>query len=364
MATIGETVNWNDSSPVYRDSESDWGVEQHPLAPKFGDNAADEDAFSVAVGDSRVSFTLLDSEDSNLSRHVLPRSPLGRDVVTYSAVFDGVDLQYNITNGSVKETLIVDAQPAAGEAQWVWSVDTDGLTMVSGDAGDILFEDASGVAVLSIPKPVMWDSSNIEGVREAAESPVGFDFEKLADSTWRFELSADEEWLEYSERVYPVYVDPTVQKQYGDGSLTAYKSDGATRTDAVHVGNSRDGGTDKYWRTRVDYAYSGLFGKQVLDAEVAAGYAGSVSTSSFTGSVNTLAFSTCRAYSEGFAVLEIIFMSTSSMARESSPRQYTSDGVDPAAAGLGQSSGRLSPPTACAEASSKRIRSEEDHGVG
>jgi RHS repeat-associated protein len=282
---------------VYRDSDSDWGVELHPLAPKFGDSAADDDAFSVAVGDNRVSFTLLGSEDSDLTRHVRPRTELGRDVVTYSDVFDGVDLQYNVSNGSVKETLILGAQPAVGEAKWVWSVDTDGLTMASGDAGDIVFEDESGVAVLSIPKPVMWDSSNVEGVQEAAESPVGFDFEKLADGTWRFELSADEEWLGSSERVYPVYVDPTVQKQYGDSSLTAYKSDGATRTDAVHVGNSRDGGTDKYWRTRVDYAYSGLFGKQILDAEVAAGYAGNGSTSSFTGSVNTLAFSTCKAYS-------------------------------------------------------------------
>ncbi|MFM2031706.1 MAG: hypothetical protein RLZZ297_471, partial [Chloroflexota bacterium] len=156
---------------VFRDANSDWGVEQHPLEPQFADNASDAEAFSVGDGDERVSFTLLGADDSELTRQIVPRTTPDRDVVTYRDVFDGVDLRYNVTNGSVKETLILDFLPTVGEARWVWRVDTGGLTMVDGDFGDIRFEDESGEVVYTIPKPVMWDSSGIEGVREAAESP-------------------------------------------------------------------------------------------------------------------------------------------------------------------------------------------------
>ena len=276
---------------IYRGTDEAWGVEGHPLDPEFGDEADDEGVLSFGDEDHRVSFTLLDAAASELTRSIQPRTDDGRNEVAYEDVFDGVDLAYEVSNGSVKETLVLEAEPAAGEASWVWSIDTDGLTIVQEGDGDIRLIDAAGVTKYSIPRPVMWDSSGIEGVQEAAEHPVGFEFEEQADGTWLFTLAASESWLASPDRVYPVYVDPTAQ--YGDSTLTAWKSDGATRTDAVHVGNPRSGGVNSYWRTQVKYGYTGLFGKQVLGAQVAAAYAGSGSTASFQGSANT---SDCTGY--------------------------------------------------------------------
>jgi large repetitive protein len=277
---------------VYRNADDEWGAEQHPLAPEFGDEADDEGAFSFGDDDYRVAFTLIDAGPSALTRTIVPKSSDGRNEVEYPEVFDGVDLTYVVTRSSVKETLVLDSPPAAGEAQWTWSIDADGLDLIQNELGDISLVDPDGDVRFSIPKPIMWDSSGEEGVTAAAESEVGFSFSEQADGTWEFILTADESWLAAPEREYPVFVDPTTQ--YGDGNVTAYKTDGSTRTDAVHIGNTRTGGANTYWRSQVRYGYSAIFGKQVLAAAIAPSAQLGGTSDSTSGSVST---ASCSGYS-------------------------------------------------------------------
>src|SRR5690606_10865650 len=119
---------------------------------------------------------------------------------------------------------------------------------------------ADKVVRFTIPAPIMWDSSAIEGEREDASFPVAANVSQRGDK-WQMTLIASQVWLQDAARVYPVYVDPTLTA--GDSNFYAYKSDGATRSDAVHVGNSRDGGTNKYWRTIARYSTSSVASKQV-----------------------------------------------------------------------------------------------------
>jgi RHS repeat-associated protein len=48
--------------------------------------------------------------------------------------------------------------------------------------------------------------------------------------------------------------------------MDSYRSDGAYRNDAVHLGNSRAGGNNTYWRSVISHNFSALAGKQVLAA--------------------------------------------------------------------------------------------------
>lgn len=271
-------------------SDGSWGVPDNPLEPTFA-AASDADAVASFSSDGySLSFTLLGGESSTLEDETSSGEQTAANEAVYKDVFDGVDLAYEVSASAVKETLVLQEAPAAGESSWSWDVSAPGLTLVKDEFGDLKFKNPNGKTVFRIPAPVMWDSSGEADVREPAEHPVATSYSSIPNG-WRLTLNAAADWLNAADRQYPVYVDPTTT--LGDSTLTAYKSDGATRTDYVHIGNSRDSNTNKIWRTQVKYPYSSLFGKQVLDATINASYQ-SGSTAAFTGSINT---ASCTGYS-------------------------------------------------------------------
>jgi RHS repeat-associated protein len=266
-------------------AEGDGGVvEDHPLSPEFGGDAGADDVLQLSDGDYQIGFTLRGAESSDFGEGQLPGDDAPDTDVVYPDVFEGVDLAYTVTRSTVKETVALSEPPASGKNSWVWNVDTDGLDLEMGDGNSILMVDQDEEPVFVIPAPIMWDSSGVEGEREPASASVDVALGELPDNTWDITLTAGAEWLDDGDRQYPVYIDPAVAS-YGDSNVVAYKSDGATRTDAVHIGNTRESNTNKYWRSIVKYGYSGAFDKQVLDVDIAGAYV-SGTTSSQTGKVN------------------------------------------------------------------------------
>jgi hypothetical protein len=72
----------------------------------------------------------------------------------------------------------------------------------------------------------MWDSSGKAGVSEPEEALVDYDVAKTGESTYELTLSPDVSWLRAKERVYPVFVDPTMYLGTGPDAVYGYKSDG------------------------------------------------------------------------------------------------------------------------------------------
>lgn len=255
------------STELQREPDSSYSVEAHPLDPTFAASADAEDAFTVTDGNYEVGFTLEGAEASAATKIYLPRQP-SSDELIYRDVFDGVDLTYEVQDGGVKEALLLDSAPTPGQASWRWRVSAPLLEMVVEESGLVNFVDQYGQVQFHIPVPVMWDSSGREDEREPALTNLQTEVSRDG-ADWILQLSADEDWLNDPARVYPVTVDPTLNA--GVAQFNAYKSDGATRTDGVHVGNARSPG-NVYWRTVVSYGYAGLYGKQVLGAAVGLGY--------------------------------------------------------------------------------------------
>src|SRR5690606_35779440 len=123
-------------------------------------------AFSATRGDFSVSFTLEGADDAAILGAAKRRSSVSEGSVTYPEVFRGVDLKYDVEPGLVKETLVLDNEPAFGENSWTWLIDAPGLTLVENEFGDIEFRDQDDEVQFTIPDPYMWDSSGVEGVRE------------------------------------------------------------------------------------------------------------------------------------------------------------------------------------------------------
>lgn len=263
--------------------EGEWAVERHPLQPSFGGSATDEDVFQVARGDYSVSFTLEGASGSVGRQPTLRRQDLPRNVLVYNDVMAGVDLVYEVAPDRVKEVLVLEALPAPGETTWTWTVDAPGLSLVKGEFGDIDLVDAQGEVQFYIPSPVMWDSSGVEGVQEPVQHPVDAAIVENVDGTWSLTLSADRDWLADEAIEYPVHVDPTVYLPLGESEPRSYKSDGTVATGTIRVGNSRDGGVNRYWRGIARYAYEYAYDKQVIQAVMLGLYDGDGTVSCFTG---------------------------------------------------------------------------------
>jgi RHS repeat-associated protein len=287
------------STEVAEKADGSWGVDLHPLKPVFPGRLDKGPALSVSNGGFVADF-VLEGADAATPEAATPEVGEGRGVakglskILYDDAVGGVDLTYEVLNGSVKETLIMHEPPAPGGGSWSWLLTAPGLEVVVGDSGQLLLVDKTKTVKFSIPRPYAWDSSGVEGEQEPADIGTDWAVEQLGKGQWRIGLTIADEWLLAEERIYPVFIDPTAN--YGDSNVTAYKSDGATRTDGVLIGNSRSGGADTYWRSRVKYDYSAIEGKQVLDAAIygEVGYEGT--TASFTGSVYT-PDSNCSGYS-------------------------------------------------------------------
>lgn len=256
-------------------------VDDHPLDPVFGDNAAGSDVLSMQHDGYTLAYTLEDAADSPLTH--TNKNGAG-DEVTYKDVFPGTDLHYTVTNGTVKEELVLADVPTEARDSWTWHVTGKGLTATTEADGTMVFRNDAGKVEFAIPQPQMFDSSGIKNVREPAETAV--DTALVAgDDGWTITMSPDRAWLTDPSRVFPVHVDPTSAVSWSDDQH-AYKSDGASITDGViRVGNARDGG-DKFWRTVTHFNYEQVFGKQVINARVDAYLHDAGTTDARPGSVH------------------------------------------------------------------------------
>jgi hypothetical protein len=253
-----------------RNSDGSWSTDAHPLDPSFAADASDKDAFTVSRGGYEIGYTLVGADSSQISRVPHVRQAVAGDDFVYRDVFDGVDLTFQVRDAGVKEALVLDSVPTAADSHWSWHIDVNALTPSVDEDGVVNFTDRYGKVQFHIPAPVMWDSSGVPGQSEPAMKNLKTTVVQDGDG-WLLTLSADHRWLADEDRVYPVTVDPTTG--VGPSTINAYKSDGAGRTDAVHVGNARSGG-DAYWRTNVLYNYAAWAGTQVYSAALVIGYDG------------------------------------------------------------------------------------------
>lgn len=261
-----EPANVRDSAGVWRPVDTSVSansvlgrevVGRHPLAPSFGADAADPRLLSVAADDGSAWLSLP-------AASAAPAVVSGSSV-SYRDALPGTDLRYDVTPGSVKETLVLSAPPAVG--RWVFDLGTSGLTPAVQPNGEVLLSNAAGAPVAVIPTIEVWDSGGGAG-EPPAQTTGRYELTPTAGG-WSLAVVVDQSWLDDPARVYPVSVDPSVVAW--NSAVTSYKSDGTTTTnDGVKAGNSLGavGGGDSYWRSIVKFDYTPIFGQNVVGSRV------------------------------------------------------------------------------------------------
>ncbi|EUJ41324.1 DNRLRE domain-containing protein, partial [Listeria rocourtiae] len=127
----------------------------------------------------------------------------------FKDVLPNTDLRNLHFNTSVKEDIVMNEYN--GFNQYNFRLDTK-LNVAQVEAGSIQFTNRKGAVVFELPKPVMSDSNVDEtsGIAVSSDA-VAFKLEQLTSTVYALQVVADNDWLKAEDRVYPVYIDPSVQ---------------------------------------------------------------------------------------------------------------------------------------------------------
>ncbi len=132
-----------------------------------------------------------------------------QSAVTYSEVAENTDLQYIVTPNSIKENIIV-ANKESVQSTYSFTFETNGLDAVKQDDGSVLFKDNANDVKFRIPRPVMTDSSL------AFSYDIAVSLTENADDTVTLTYSPSTEWVNDTNRSYPITIDPAIVLEDND----------------------------------------------------------------------------------------------------------------------------------------------------
>ena len=128
--------------------------------------------------------------------------------IVYEGIFNNADLEYIVTTNSIKENIVVQKK----QYDYTYSFDMD-----FGELAPIVNEDNSirvvdpetEETVFFVAAPYMYDANYIES--------TDIDMTLVEDDgIYVLTLKASADWINASERVLPVVIDPTVYMSYND----------------------------------------------------------------------------------------------------------------------------------------------------
>lgn len=204
----------------FRDDKGVWRAIDRRITSDtaLGDYRMIEGPFTARFGAQTGSGTLTKVAKDGWSlgvRAVGLTSGVHAEVLGGTATYPGVgpetDLVLEAGTDRVKETFRINAPlPTDYVPRFRSELDLEGLTPVPGTDGGIAFLDENLKTVAEMPIGLATDSNHQhDAVGLTPRTPVVPVLTKTADR-WAVELTVDAAWLKSPDRVYPIFVDPTV----------------------------------------------------------------------------------------------------------------------------------------------------------
>ena len=255
------------SSELVLAEEGSIAAPLHSMEPVFSATATDDVAVTLLSNGHALQVGL--EGLGGAEPHISEGNNLGSDhSVTYEGALDGDDVVFSLDNGTMREAVVLTQPPGEQQPVYQWRFTAPELETRLTDFGVIEFFDEVGDVKYSLYLPVMWDSAGENGYVDSPSLPIEYDFVREEGDTWVMTLRPSIEWLNATERVYPVYVDPQVN--IGAAGVATYKEDNYTYNhgSTPHIGNSKQNSTCCAWRTVFRMNLNGYFNYRLVGGNI------------------------------------------------------------------------------------------------
>ena len=167
------------------------------------------------------------------------------DTLTYrNAVDKGIHLMYEAEYNGVKEYIVLDSNSGN---KFTFTMDFVGLTPQLAADNSVLLLNADGETVLTIP-PIYVEDSAVEK-NSTYDNTVKLT--QVKGNRYLLEITVDEDFLSSAETVYPVYVDPYIQRDSSNIEDTYVEE----KNPDVNYGNSTTNKVGKTVTSKRTYTY-------------------------------------------------------------------------------------------------------------
>ncbi|MFD9420449.1 LamG-like jellyroll fold domain-containing protein [Streptomyces goshikiensis] len=187
-------------------------------------------------------------------------------VITYPKIRPSADLELMVGSESVKETLVL--KDAGAPTEWRFPLTLEGLTAKLDGHGGITFLDADGRQKAWTPAGWMEDSKQAPNSNEGViSSGVAYNIVQ-EDAHQVLVVTLDKKWLSDPERVFPVKVDPSLERSSASTGtyVQAPHNQNFSSDTVLKVGTSNGGGNKSASFLRFDGINSSLKNAYVLGA--------------------------------------------------------------------------------------------------
>ena len=119
--------------------------------------------------------------------------------ISYSNEENNVDFDYVLIGNRINEYIVIKEK--LDNYTFTYRINAEGLTAEKDENEGIVFTDANGEIIYSIPAPFMYDNYG------ACSDVVNYEIAE-EDGAYMLTVQADEEWINEEERAFPVTIDP------------------------------------------------------------------------------------------------------------------------------------------------------------
>ena len=200
----GQTVYTNTDNPVsidFPETISDNNkivVENEGYSIEFSINEINDSTIDI------IDTTPIDSGDEN-TRIIQDDMQKQESSIKYEDVFLNTDVQYTVSSKSIKENIILNSANAI-RSSYSFNIEVSGLTAVLNNTKAISFKTQGGEEVFSIPAPVMTDDAM------AVSTDIEVALIDNQNGSYTLTYTPSQDWLTSSERVFPIAIDPMINK--------------------------------------------------------------------------------------------------------------------------------------------------------
>ena len=143
--------------------------------------------------------------------------------VRYEEILRDTDLEYIVSGVNIKENIIVKEKK--NSYTYTFTIKLNNLSAKLTDEGNVLlFDLSSQETVYFIPAPVVYDANH----NYAESNDAYFTLSESGKNTYSLTVTADSDWMNSDERVFPITIDPTVSYgRSGRGIISKSVSSGS-----------------------------------------------------------------------------------------------------------------------------------------